>query len=182
MSVRMHTAVTSFFVTLTLITTGVAQGQEPISAYEVIKDAACISAIHQVHSDIENRLKGKVQQVTYNSAVEGNPAVLPPIATRKMQVTFDLNTKWSRGGGGANEEAHNANIALTASPQLARQYADLIVSSCDDVGSVVIYMYEWGVGWSVGNNMKLIQDRCFYPLGARVQTRTSLSWGEMPCY
>jgi hypothetical protein len=60
----------------------------------------------------------------------------------------------------ATQQAHNANLALTSSPQLAKKYAEHVLSACPDVGSVVFYMWEWGVGWSVGSDSNLVQDRC----------------------
>jgi hypothetical protein len=146
------------------------------SAYESIKDPRCLNAIHQVHSDIENRLGGDLQDVQIYSPASESPAAASPIPERQQRIVFNLNTQWSRGLQ-ATQQAHNANQALTSSPQLTKKYTEQVLSACPDVGSVVFYMWEWGVGWSVGSDSNLVQDRCVYPS----QGRSFYIWGEIGC-
>ena len=47
------------------LTTLPVGAQDRQDAYSTIADAKCMSAIHQVHSDIENRVGGAVAEVTY---------------------------------------------------------------------------------------------------------------------
>lgn len=146
------------------------------SAYVAMTDARCVSAIHRVHSDVENRLQGNIDDVTLYAPREESPAAVSPVPSRQMRIQFELKTQWSRGLP-ANKEAHDANIALTNSPMLVKKYAQQIIADCSDVGSVVFYMWEWGTGWSVSADSGLVQDRCVYPSNGY----RSLVWGEMGC-
>ncbi len=165
-------------ITLALITFECrsAIANERVSAYESVKDARCLNAIHQVHSDVENRLRGDLQDVQIYSPASENPAAASPISDRQMRIVFNLNTQWSRGLQATNQ-AHSANAALTNSPSLVKKYAEQVISACPEVGSVVFYMWEWGTGWSVGSGNKLVQDRCVYPS----QGRSFYIWGEIGC-
>jgi hypothetical protein len=149
---------------------------EPASAYEIIKDVRCINAMHQVHSDVENRLGGDIQGVELNVPMLDSPAAASPVLERQKRIVFNLNTQWSRGPQ-ATQRAHNANQAITNSPQLVRNYAEKVIASCPEVGSVVFFMWEWGAGWSLGADSRLIQDRCVYPS----EGRSIYIWGEVGC-
>jgi len=149
---------------------------EPASAYEIITDVRCINAIHQVHSDVENRLGGDIQAVQLHIPMLDSPAAASPVPERQKRVVFNLNTQWSRGPQ-ATQRAHNANQAITYSPRLVRNYAEKVIASCPEVGSVVFFMWEWGAGWSLGADSRLVQDRCVYPS----QGRSFYIWGEIGC-
>jgi len=150
--------------------------EDRASAYESIKDTRCINSIHQVHSDVENRLGGNIQDVQVYAPMLENPTAASPVPERQKRIVFNLNTQWSRGLQ-ATQQAHNANQAITSSPQLVKKYAEQIIAACPEAGSVVFYMWEWGTGWSVGADSRLIQDRCVYPS----QGRSFYIWGEIGC-
>lgn len=152
-----------------------AGAQERKPAYEAIKNVNCLNAIHQVHSDVENRLAGEVQSLEIFSPADESDAARSPLVERQKRLIFNLNTKWSRRQ--ATERAHNANESLVSSPLLAKKHAETIMADCPDVGSVVFYMWEYGVGWSTGRDGMLVRDRCVLPSEKRLRI-----WGEMDCY
>jgi hypothetical protein len=160
--------------------------QDRRDAYAAIKDPTCINAIHQVHSDIENRLGGAVGEVTYydpsqqstDSPYEkSNARILSPVPQRQMQINLNLLTQNSRGRQASpKEDAKNSSIV--SSPNLTKKYAIQIIGACSDVGSVRIWMWEWGVSWSVDGSGTVTRDRC---VNYETWQRRPLVWGEMLC-
>jgi hypothetical protein len=90
------------FVTLALAMASLAGrsafANERASAYESIKDPRCLNAIHQVHSDIENRLGGDLQDVQIYSPASESPAAASPIPDRQHRIVFNLNTQCGHEG------------------------------------------------------------------------------------
>ena len=161
-----------------------AQGRK--DAYTAITNLKCSSAIHQVHSDIENRVGGVVGEVSYydpsrqttDSADEkSNARVLSPIPQRQMQVNFDFLTTMSRGRQASPKES-GKNSSIVSSPNLTKKYAFQVINACPDVGSVRFWMWEWGISWSVDGSGTLTRDRC---VDYETWQRRPLVWGEMLC-
>lgn len=160
--------------------------QDRRDAYATITDPTCISAIHQVHSDIENRVGGAVGEVTYYDPSQqstdspnekSNVRILSPVPQRQMQINLDLLTQNSRGRQASPTEGAK-NSSIVSSPNLTKKYAVQIISACPDVGSVRFWMWEWGVSWSVDGSGTVTRDRC---VNYETWERRPLVWGEMLC-
>lgn len=152
-----------------------ALSQERVNAYDAINDRWCLSAIHRIQDDVESRKGGDIQDVLIESPQEADAAAGSPVPGRQKRLWFNLNTLWSRRK--ATDVAAKANDRIMSSPLLVKSYADALQSACPDVGSVVFYMWEFGIGWSVGADGRLMKDRCVLPS----QDRKRLIWGEIPC-
>ena len=160
--------------------------QDRRDAYATINDPTCINAIHQVHSDIENRVGGAVGEVTYYDPSQqstdspnekSNARILSPVPQRQMQINLNLLTQNSRGRQASPKE-DSKNSSIVSSPNLTRKYAVQIIAACPDVGSVRFWMWEWGVSWSVDGSGGVTRDRCVDP---EIWQRRPLVWGEMLC-
>lgn len=163
-----------------------AFAQDRQDAYASITNPVCISAIHNVHGDIENRIGGAVGEVTYydpSSQVTDSPneksnaRVVSPIPGRQMQINFGLLSAMSRGRQATQQQA-DKNSSLLRSPDLTKKYAERIASACSDVGSVRFWLWEYGISWSIDSNNEMTRDRC---VDYDTWQRRPLVWGEMLC-
>jgi len=155
-------------------------------AYSAISDQQCISAIHKVHSDMENRVGGGVGEVSYydpsrqttDSPYEkSNARKVSPVPSRQMQINFGLLSTMSRGRQ-ASKAQEEKNSAIVSSPSLTKNYTEQILGACAEVGSVSFWLWEYGIGWSIDGKGELTQDRC---VDAETWERRPLVWGEMLC-
>ena len=163
-----------------------ALSQEWDDAYTAITNPKCISAIHQVHSDIENRIGGAVGDVTYydpsaqmtdSPNEKSNARVVSPIPSRQMRINFGLLSTMSRGKQ-ASAQQQDKNSSLISSPALTKKYTELVLSSCADAGSVRFWLWEYGISWSIDNSGQAVRDRC---VDYETWQRRPLVWGEMLC-
>ena len=173
-------------ILLTQVAALPALSQPRDDAYSVIANPKCISAIHQVHSDIENRVGGAVGEVTYydpsrqvtdSPNERTNARILSPIPQRQMLINFDFLTEYSRGRQASPRES-GKNSSIVSSPGLTREYTLKIINACPDVGSVRFWMWEWGISWSVDGSGTVTRDRC---INYETWQRRPLVWGEMLC-
>ena len=160
--------------------------QDQKDAYSAMSDTQCISAIHTVHSDIDNRIGGAVGEVSYSDPSrqetdspyeKSNARKVSPMPSRQMQINFDLLSTMSRGRQASNAQAEK-NTALVSSPSLTKQYTEQILAACADVGSVRFWMWEYGISWSVDSSGQISRDRC---VDIETWERRPLVWGEMTC-
>ena len=154
--------------------------------YSTIRNTSCISAIHRVHSDIENRIGGAVGDVTYydpsrqmsDSPYEkSNARIISPIRSRQMQIKFVLLSTMSRGRQ-ASIIQEGKNSSIVSSLRLTKKYTYEIIAACTDVGSVRFWLWEYGVSWSVDGSGQITRDRC---VDSETWQRRPLVWGEMLC-
>ena len=174
----LFTALTGLGITSGLLTLA-SNAQHEHDAYTLIKDKQCNSAVLKVHSDIENRLGGSVLEVVYADQ-SGNKKQLP-VHNRHMGLAFRLLSQENVipiGRRPITQSEASANISLVHSPSLVKDYAEQIVESCRNVGSVGVSMWELRVGWSVNRNMQLVQNRC---VDYDTAQRRGLIWGEDLC-
>lgn len=158
-----------------------SHAQHEQDAYQLIKDGECISQVRTVHSDIENRLGGNVLDVRYSDPAEYQKHARSPVRTRQMEVTFVLlstENVVAPGRAALTQKESSANILLAKSPALVKKYAEAIIHSCSNVGSVSVNIWEIGVGWSVNSAMQLVQKRC---VDIDTMERRGLMWGEHLC-
>lgn len=184
MNITTKDPIQAFLLVLVIALPVSAQGRD--DAYAAISDARCVNEIHKVQSDVENRVGGAVGDVTYydpslqetDSPYEkSNARKISPVPTRQMQVNFNLLSTMSRGRqASAKEEGRNSSIV--SSPALTKAYADTIIASCADVGSVRFWLWEYGISWSVDSDGRTIRDRC---VDVETWERRPLVWGEMLC-
>jgi hypothetical protein len=163
-----------------------AHSQPRDDAYTAIGNPKCISAIHQVHSDIENRIGGVVGDVTYydpsaqmtdSPNEKSNSRVVSPISSRQMRINFGLLSTMSRGRQ-ATVQQQDKNSSLISSPALTKKYTEQILYSCADIGSVRFWLWEYGISWSIDNSGQAVRDRC---VDYETWQRRPLVWGEMLC-
>ena len=168
------------------LSTTPALSQDRDDAYALVTNPKCISAIHKVHSDIENRIGGAVGDVTFYDPSKqltdslnekSNARVLSPIPSRQMRINFGLLSTGSRGRQ-ASAQQQDKNSSLKSSPALTRKYAEQILSACSDVGSVRFWLWEYGISWSVDSSGQPVRDRC---VDYETWQRRPLVWGEMLC-
>ena len=171
---------------LALLVTLPAFARDREDAYTAISDPRCVNEIHKVQSDIENRIGGAVGDVTYydpsrqetDSPYEkSNARIISPIPSRQMLVNFGLLSTMSRGRQASAKE-QGRNISIVSSPTLTKAYADQIISSCGNAGSVRFWLWEYGISWSVDSGGKTVRDRC---VNYETWERRPLVWGEMLC-
>ena len=166
---------TNWFLTLP------SHAQHEQDAYQLIRDRECIGRIHTIHSDIENRLGGNVLAVRYIDPAVYQIHSRSPVRTRQMEVTFVLLSTENvvpPGRAALTQKEGSANIVLGKSPALVKKYAEAIIHSCSNVGSVSVNIWEIGVGWSVNSAMQLVQKRC---VDIDTMERRGLMWGEHLC-
>jgi len=184
MKLRLRTR--ALLVSSLLLTSRHVHAQDRPDAYATIRDPVCINSIHKVHSDIDSRIGGLIGNVSYydpstqltDSPYEkSNARVLSPIPSKQMQIKFGLLSTMSRGMQATIKQAEK-NSSIIGSPDLTKKYAEQIISSCENVGSVRFWLWEYGISWSVDNNGQVLRDRC---VDYDTWERRPLIWGEMFC-
>jgi len=140
-------------------------------------DDSCKEAIDFVKADIEQRVGGKVSDISF---LENRQS---PFADARQEVIFALDANMDRGSPLKNYRALpsqvSANANIIGSQVLSIGYARKIIGSCSRVARVYFYLYEYNQGYSLHPDRVVRKDNCV-PAGFTGSPR-DVPWGQQLC-
>ena len=147
-----------------------------LAAQAQAKDG-CKEAIDFVKRDIEQRVGGKVSDISFSENQQS------PFADARQEVIFALDANMDRGSPLKNYRASpsqvSANANIIGSQVLSISYARRIIDSCSRVSRVYFYLYEYNQGYSLHPDQIVRKDKCV-PTGFTDSPR-DVPWGQQLC-